>query len=81
MFMIFWLTCFVAGAQHNSVSVANASIIHETPSRTLINPSIGPKGKISVTETSNSLVKIDNNGFTKTIMLGQPDDDDQTMQA
>jgi len=69
------------GAQHNALSVANASIIHETPSRTLINPSIGPKGKISVTETSNSLVRIDNNGCTKTIMLGQPDDDDQTMQA
>ena len=55
--------------------------IHEGPSRTLINPTVG--GQLSVTLTSNqppvtsetsaSMVRLENNGYTKTVMLDHSD--------
>jgi len=59
----------------NGIAVPSV-FIHEAPSRTLINPTVG--GQLSVTMTSNqppvnSEVRLENNGYTKTVMLDQSD--------
>ena len=39
----------------------------------MTNPTIGVGGVISVTETSNSMVRLDTNGLTKTVMVAETD--------
>jgi len=62
---------FTNVALHESNSVPGA-LIKGTPSRTLVNPMVG--GRITVTETSDCMVKLEQNGHsTKTVMLDQTD--------
>jgi len=62
---------FTNVALHESSSVPGV-LIKGTPSRTLVNPMVG--GRITVTETSDSMVKLEQNGHsTRTVMLDQTD--------
>ena len=55
-------------------------LAHETPNRTLINPVVSKGGQISVTDASNSMVRLDTNGTTQTVMLGQTDQTELTIE-
>jgi len=58
---------------HDNPGLSNIHHVQETPSRILTNPTIGVGGVISVTETSNSMVRLDTNGLTKTVMVAETD--------
>ena len=58
---------------HDNTEQSNVHHVQETPSRILTNPTIGGGGVISVTDTSNSMVRLDTNGLTKTVMVAETD--------
>ena len=80
-------TYIYPGAQDNT-AFSSVHHVQETPDRILTNPTLGGGGVISVTDTgsriiiagngivtdtSDSMVRLDANGLTKTVMVAETD--------